>query len=591
MSKRSTALRAVPFETGLLALFLACGPFLRGFIFEHEMMIAAIVAALGYLVGLARKRLTHDRLLYALLALTVLYGAGIGYGADHREALTAFVRTALLIPLYVFASAVPRIAMERIWMLLVAFTALSVPLAVATGRFVDGRLAGFIDYANAYAILLLIAVLLAFALSVGERSVVYMRWLQAAFFLCAGGLYLTESRTVLVLTAAAFVPLYAWSRRDVLPLWLRSCASAMLGIVAAAAYDWSPWFAVPVAAAFAFGLRMPDALLSGRAVRLAQTTFAPVLGIAAMAVGSGMAGRWSTALSRTGEGFTRLVYYRDAWSMFLDSPIWGFGAGAWSTMQYHYQSADYFTAYVHSQPLQVMTETGVAGLMLFAGVCATLMARGISAAKRRSGREKLFDRILLLAMGALLLHGLADFSLSFPYLLGLLLVMGAAVRREPARAATPAPNRAAVLKASAGLVAAAALAVSVMLFASARFQMAAERAIAENRKADAVRQLDRSAAWAIAPDRVQDRKARLYLAEYEAGKDARYLDVARTENAKALSAQPDQLWYRKLRSDIAWLEGDKDASLRELRDLTEQNRFMPRWREELKEKEAEAGQR
>ncbi|MBM7567786.1 O-antigen ligase family protein [Paenibacillus sacheonensis] len=586
MLKRSSV-RAMPFETVLLALFLACGPFVRGFIFENELMIGAAAGSIGYLVCIMRGRAMHDRLLYVLLALTVIYGAGIGYGADHREALTAFVRTALLIPVYVFALSVPRIAMERIWTLFVTLTALSVPLSIVTGRIVDGRLAGFIDYANAYAILLLLALLLAFALSLGEQTFPYARWLQLAIFFCAGGLYLTESRTVLALTSAAFVFLYAWSRRNNFPLWLRSFTNAMLGIAAGAAYEWSPWLAIPAAVVCALGYYASDALLSKRAARFALTIIAPMLGIAAAAVGSGMASRWSTALLRTGEGFTRLVYYGDAWSMFLDSPIWGFGAGAWSAMQYRYQSASYFTAYVHSQPLQVMMETGLIGLTLFAAACAVLMVRGILAAKRKGGREGLFDRVLLLAMGTLLLHGLTDFSLSFPYLLGLLLVLGAAVGSEPSGAAAPVPRRRTLLKVSAGLLASATLAVSVMLFVSDRFQAAAEHAIAENRKADAVRQLDRSAAWAIVPDRVQDRKARLYLAEYEAGKDARYLEVARGENTKALSEQPDQMWYRKLRSDIAWLEGDKDASLRELRDLTEQNRFMTRWREELKEKEAE----
>lgn len=125
-----------------------------------------------------------------------------------------------------------------------------------------------------------------------------------------------------------------------------------------------------------------------------------------------------------------------------------------------------------------------------------------------------------------------------------------------------------------------------LLLISDRLEQSAVRAIAEQRKADAVKLLDRSAQTALFSDRIHDRKARLYLSEFEQGGDRRYLEVAQAENEKALAQHPEQIWYQKLRSDILWEGGDRQTSLDILHDLVAGNRFMIRWREELSDRTA-----
>ncbi|WP_271754651.1 O-antigen ligase family protein [Cohnella sp. JJ-181] len=591
MSKPANA-RVIDTGTIVLLLFLFAGPLIRGFMFESELAGAAIIVLLGFLVFLFRGNLPRDMMLLILLALTALYAASVWYGTDRYESLLGLLKISLLAPLYLFARAASPAIMARIWAAWTWLLGLSVPIAVATDRFVDGRLAGFIDYANGYAILLLLGILIAYGLMASFSSSSGGRLLQIPILLCAGGLYLTESRTVMILLFASFAVMFFLGWRSHRMIGLRASAAATLGLIAGAMYGWSPFLAISIAAIFVLLYRVPDAAMSNRAVRMSLLALSPFAAAAVLWFGSGMTERWSTVASRTGEGATRLVYYRDAWSMFTESPVWGFGAGAWTYMQYHYQSAAYFTAFIHSEPLQIMTETGLIGLLLFAAACMALIGRCISYAKRKEGDASLFYAVRGLACCILLAHSLVDFSLSFPYLLGMLFILGATPASEvTATGAVPVQSATMriTIKSLAAATAACLLAVATLLFVSDQLQQAAVRAIAEQRKADAARLLDRSAEAAIFADRVHDRKARLYLSEFESNGDRRYLDVARVENEKSIKLHPEQIWYQKLNSDIRWEQGDDQTSLDLLRDLVSRNRFMVRWREELAQRASANG--
>ncbi|WP_217593458.1 O-antigen ligase [Cohnella sp. GbtcB17] len=589
MSKPTNAL-AIDSGTIILFLFLCTGSFAHGFMFESELTGAAFVVLLGFLVFLLRRKLRGDIVLYLLLALTVLYAVSVGYSADRYESLLSLLKFSLLAPLYIFARSASRTAISRIWEAWTWLLALSVPISIAADRFVDGRLAGFIDYANGYAILLLVGLLIAYGLAASGLPASRRSLLQIPIFLSAAGAYLTESRTVLVLLLASFVILYVLAGRLHRLLWVRSCSSVALGLIAGAVYGWLPWLVFAVVAIFTILYWLLDLAASKKAVRISVLTVSPFLAIGAIWFGSGTADRWSTIASRTGEGATRLVYYRDAWTMIMDSPLWGFGAGAWTYMQYHYQSAAYFSAFIHSQPLQVMTETGGLGLVLFIAACASLIGRCLNSARRKERADAQFDLIRVIACCMLLAHSLVDFTLSFPYLLGLLFIIGTV----PAQASAMETNETKTFSAAsistksiAALAAACMLTVATMLFISDRLQQSAVRAVAEQRKADAVNLLDRSARMAIFADRIHDRKARLYLSEFESGGDGRYLEVARAENERALALHPEQIWYEKLKSDILWEQGDRQQSNEILGELVVNNRFMARWREELKAREAD----
>lgn len=577
--------RKLTIGTFTLLLFLLCGPWFHGFILESELLAAVLVISLGFLLFLIKRRLQGSIEVYLLTALSVLYAVSLIYSDDHHEALTGLLRTAMLIPLLILAQSTEQQIMNRIWIIWTWIIGFSVPISIIANRFVDGRLAGLIDYANSYAIVLLVGIILAVAMSAVQPS--STRWMQIPIFLSAAGIYLTQSRTVLVLMLIVIPVLWVVLRRDLAPLWLRMCVSIVFGIGAASIYSWSPMFCIPIVILYGVGFRVSvnNTLLSRRAIKWIVVSSAPLLAVLLVAFGPGMVERWSTFASRTGEGATRLVYYRDSWSMILDSPIWGYGAGAWTNLQYAYRSSDYFTAYVHSEPLQIMMEVGVIGFILFAAACLWPIIRGLLAARNTEPNVARLYVIRAVACGVLLLHSLVDFTLSFPYILGLLFILGA-VPDKGAHVAMGATSkrRLLLIKSSAALIAAGLFILSSMLLASDRLQHSAALAYTEARKADAVQLLDRSAAFAIWPDRIDDRKARMYLLEFDDTHDPRYLVVARQANDKALAIYPNHIGYEKLRSDIYWRLGRQDEAVLLLSELVKQNHFMDAWHEELRQK-------
>jgi O-antigen ligase len=68
---------------------------------------------------------------------------------------------------------------------------------------------------------------------------------------------------------------------------------------------------------------------------------------------------------------TRLQLYDSAWNIFYRNPIFGSGAGAFG-----YLADDAAGAYPHNMILEILVQSGVAGLLLFLAFCASLVLKG-----------------------------------------------------------------------------------------------------------------------------------------------------------------------------------------------------------------------
>lgn len=509
--------------------------------------------------------------------------------------------------------------MAFVWVL-----AASVPAGLALGQTVDGRFAGFMDYANGEAVLLLVGMLVAHSCSI--RQLRRSRSFAIVVFVQAFGLYMTQSRAAFVLFAAALAFILITSRKSFPGQGLLTIQSAILGIGAAVAYNVSPVWALPVVFLWYMLIsRVKDFAVARRLSRFGVAAAVPLL-LAAIFYSSEFAERWKSVFSPLGEGSTRLVYYRDALAMIADSPLWGFGSGSWSNLQYRYQSSAYFTAFVHDHPLQLLTEVGIVGLLLFGAACALMLTRTIRAARLEKDATAAGTVVRIGAVVVLLAHSLVDFTLSYPYLLGLLFALGSTSSEQLLHAGADAAE-AKFSHSGADAVAGKeslsgqfrewvhhsrwkklvltilpwrfgrvffriALLVAVLAYGAATGSMLvsnyyvreASTALAKNRQADGVHALDRAIRTAIFADRLHDRKARLYFQAYMRKKDRRYLEVAYSENDLALRAYPEHIWYTKLKSDILWEQDSREPSLQLLRTLVRDNPFVGRWREELKRK-------
>lgn len=111
----------------------------------------------------------------------------------------------------------------------------------------------------------------------------------------------------------------------------------------------------------------------------------------------------------------RVVFFEDGIKLFKDSPVIGFGLGAFENAIHRVQSFFYETKYVHNHYIQTLLETGIIGLIFFVGLLAA------SAAAILRARKKEDFHPLTPALGALLIfmaiHAATEVVFSaYPYL-------------------------------------------------------------------------------------------------------------------------------------------------------------------------------
>ncbi|MBS3873240.1 MAG: O-antigen ligase family protein [Firmicutes bacterium] len=112
----------------------------------------------------------------------------------------------------------------------------------------------------------------------------------------------------------------------------------------------------------------------------------------------------------------RLVFFRDAWRIFLQSPVFGHGGGAWRSLYHRVQSFLYGSARLHSDPFEILLEVGFVGFAAYLVFVGWHLIKGV----RSSNRQ---HQALALASFALLLHSTIEALLGFPVLYYLLAVM------------------------------------------------------------------------------------------------------------------------------------------------------------------------
>lgn len=111
----------------------------------------------------------------------------------------------------------------------------------------------------------------------------------------------------------------------------------------------------------------------------------------------------------------RVVFFQDGIKLFKDSPVIGFGLGAFENAIHRVQSFFYETKYVHNHYIQTLLETGIVGLILFVGLLV------LSAVSIILSRKKEQFHPLTPALGALLVfmavHAATEVVFStYPYL-------------------------------------------------------------------------------------------------------------------------------------------------------------------------------
>ena len=127
-----------------------------------------------------------------------------------------------------------------------------------------------------------------------------------------------------------------------------------------------------------------------------------------------VANRLQDSLLGSNSTFMRLQYFKDTWTLFLQSPLVGHGLGSTETWFTSVQDFYYESQYAHNHVLQVMSDMGLLGAIPFLALLlgsALLLIRGVR-------KEKDSLAAMLLACWVLMNgHSLMELTFSFrPYL-------------------------------------------------------------------------------------------------------------------------------------------------------------------------------
>lgn len=216
----------------------------------------------------------------------------------------------------------------------------------------NGRMIGFFQYSNTYALFLLIGIISFIESNISKAK----KYIGIAILLI--GIYWSGSRTVFVLTIFNFIILIIKNRN------LRKYLLALIGL--------------SIIGTIAYTLITKD-----------FDTF----------------GRYLTITTNSDTLVERLLYYKDALLEILKNPF-GLGYMGYSYIQPSIQTGVYHAEYVHNDLIQIILDIGIIPMIIFVvAIINTLFAKGI----------KKFDtkkQILL----TIILHIIFDFDLQFTYI-------------------------------------------------------------------------------------------------------------------------------------------------------------------------------
>jgi O-Antigen ligase len=236
-----------------------------------------------------------------------------------------------------------------------------------------------------------------------------------------------------------------------------------------------------------------------RSVERVASIAAVVLVIAGLAASVVFAGRiWreftNPVTSQISSKSTRLLsvnssnrwrWWSESWQAFTHHPLGGTGAGTFEVTDQRLRRSPLVTTEPHNVPLQFLSETGIVGLLLYAGAAVAATLAIVRVRRRVAGAERAAVTALAIGLAAFLAHTVVDMDWNFVATCGpLLLVAGAlaawsalpVAEAQTARARRPLLAVGAVLFALAAFYSLAAPWLSTRELAKAVTAQAAKKA-------------------------------------------------------------------------------------------------------------------
>jgi len=357
----------------ILGLFFIGGILFSGYFEDTVFLIMNAVLYLGFSVVIWQgKSLTLQWVHLPVILIVLLYWISCIYAIDVEASVLEAARVSSLIPISLLAAMLPREGLNRIMALLPWGTGFMVLAGIALQLERNGRLESTLQYANALAIVCLVALIIGILNDMVRKSTIQL----ALLTINAVGLLLTFSRSVWVLWFIAVVVLILIIPR------LRS-AAAMLRI----------------------GVAHAAGLLIAMLVKGDMLFFVH---------------RVSSIQVQTSEFQIRLVYWKDSVTMFLDHWIGGIGGGGWALLQYSYQSQPYYVKFIHNHYIQLLLDIGLIGGCSMIVLVLMFYKQAVTKVRLSEDSDKSLAKGVVVIVTVLFLHAGFDFDLTYPLLFALL---------------------------------------------------------------------------------------------------------------------------------------------------------------------------
>lgn len=352
------AIRKLNFKFHFLVFFLIISLYAVGVFNEYVSCIMS-VALFVYICAMAvKKRFLNFRINLSSIAVTVFvfgYAVVAIWAVDSGEAVIGFFK---FLPLFLFmlaamqqndaCSALSAVPYASVVMTVVSAVLMQVP-ALTDWFSVSGRLSGFLQYSNTFALLLLISVILL----VTKEQHKYYDYIAIPVLIF--GILYSGSRSVFVLTILSVLVLVAFNKNKKIRLMLLFSA---IGVVAVA------------------------------------------LIYVAITNNFGTLGRFLTTSINSSTFLGRFLYFKDALPVILRHPF-GLGYMGYYFVQQSIQTGVYSVKFIHNDFFQIMLDVGwIPAVLLIAAVIKSFFKNGGSLQKR-----------LILFM--ICAHSCFDFDLQF----------------------------------------------------------------------------------------------------------------------------------------------------------------------------------
>ena len=355
-------------NTGILCI-LSASLLLTGLFYAWEACLCAVALAI-YLLKVLKKQgklyLPGDPLSVSVYIVVLFYGLSAFWAVDRGMALLGFAKQ-LCVPLFLIAAAQQKKEEREL-----VFSAIPYAGAVMTAAsfllgqipalrqhfFVNSRLTGFFQYANTFALLLLLGVIvIGFKPSLSRRDLLVMAVLIA-------GIGLSGSRT-------SFLLLLGVCGLIVIKKGDRKLKLAILGMLLALLFG-----------GFLYAVLTGTTRSIGRYLSISFSS--------------------STLVGR-------LLYWRDALPVIAGHPF-GLGYLGYHYTQGSFQSGVYSVRFIHNEFLQLLLDIGWLPTLTFAAAMLKKLLQ-----KGRTARN-------ITIAAAILLHSMMDFDLQFQAIVMLLLL-------------------------------------------------------------------------------------------------------------------------------------------------------------------------